>query len=245
VITVADRTADVAVQARQLFDAKASAWSGKYARGGRLTGSSRCLATALSSHVQAMGKALDLGCGTSELAIMATASGMQATACDISPQMMELATAADPAGAGDGGQLDPGWRVLPFARETFDAVVAASITEYVDDPTAVLCEGYHLLRPGGLVLCTVRDTHHPIRWLKHLLGAAGRTSPVRFVGRCWSRLGGCLIYLRISTQRHSHSWWQAAAGRADLLDKRYRADSAELSTLRLLIFRRPDSSERS
>jgi SAM-dependent methyltransferase len=243
VIAVADRTADVAVQVRQLFDTKASTWSAKYAPGGRLTGRLKCFATVLSYHAPATGKVLDLGCGTGVMAIAAAAAGMQATGCDISPEMLERAMAADPAGAVDWVQLDPGWRVLPFAHETFDAVVAASVMEYVDDPTAVLRECYRVLRPGGVVLCTVPDPHHPIRWLESLLGIAGQIPPVRFVGRRWSRLDGYLIYLRISKQRHSYRWWQAVATRADMSVTRHRADSAERSTLRLLTFQRPDSSE--
>jgi SAM-dependent methyltransferase len=235
-----DRTTDAGVQVRQLFDAKAAVWPSKYTPDGRLTGRLTRLAGAVSQHVPAGGSVLDLGCGTGELADAITAAGMRATGCDISPEMLQRAQAADLAGAVNWVRLDPGWRVLPFSPETFDAVVAASVLEYVGDPAAVLRECCRVLRPGGVVLCTVPNPHHPIRWLEWLLGVAGRVPAVRLVGRRWPRLDGYLTYLRISRQRHSYRWWHAAAARAGLLDVRYPADSADHSTLRLLTFQRPD-----
>jgi SAM-dependent methyltransferase len=234
-----NRTTDVPVQVRQLFDAKASTWSARYALGGRLTNRLTRFTAALSCHAPARGDVLDLGCGTGELASAVAAAGMRATGCDISPEMLDRAAAADPAGAVDWVQLDPGWQVLPFAPETFDAVVAASVLEYVGDPTAVLLECCRVLRPGGIALCTVPDPHHPIRWLEWLLGMADRMPLVSVAGRSWPRLRGYLTYLRISQQRHSYRWWHAAAARAGLLDIRSRADAAERSTLRLLTLQRP------
>ena len=135
-----DRTADVAVQVRQLFDAKAAAWPAKYTPSGRLAGRLTRLADAVTYHVSAGGSVLDLGCGTGELAGTIAAAGLRATGCDISPEMLHLAVASDPAGTVGWVQLDPAWQVLPFASETFDAVVAASVLEYVDEPAAVLRE---------------------------------------------------------------------------------------------------------
>jgi SAM-dependent methyltransferase len=240
VIAVSDRTADVAAQVRQLFDAKAAAWPSKYAPDGRLASRLNRLAGTVTYHVPAGGSVLDLGCGTGELARTIAAAGIRVTGCDISPEMLHRAAAADPSGSVDWLRLDPGWRGLPFEPATFDAVVAASVLEYVDDPTAVLHECSRVLRPGGVVLCTVPDPHHPIRWLEWLLGVAARTPTVRSAGRRWPRIDGYLTYLRISRQRHSSRWWHFAATQADLLDARRPANSAERSPLRLLTFQRSD-----
>ena len=62
--------------------------------------------------------------------------------------------------------LQPGWQTLPFASASFDAVVAASVLEYVGSPAAVLGECARVLRPGGVMLCTVPDLTHPVRWLE-------------------------------------------------------------------------------
>lgn len=240
---MADQTAEVAVQVRQLFDAKAAAWPSKYAPDGRLAGRLTRLLSAVTCHLPAGGSVLDFGCGTGELATAVAAAGMRVTGCDISPEMLHRAAAADLSGQVDWIQLDPGWRMLPYEPETFDAVVASSVLEYVDDPTAVLQECCRLLRPGGVVLCTVPDPHHPIRWAEWLLGVAGRVPTIRSAGRHWPRLDSYLTYLRISRQRHSARWWRTAAARADLITTPATANTAGTdgpSPLRLLTFQRPD-----
>jgi ubiquinone/menaquinone biosynthesis C-methylase UbiE len=182
---------------------------------------------------------LDLGCGTGELAGAIAAVGMQVTGCDISPEMLRHAAAADPSGAVDWVQLDPSWRRLPFDSGSFDAVVAASVLEYVDDATAVLRECRRVLRVGGVMLCTVPDPHHPIRWLEWLLDIATRIPLTRAAGRGWTRLDAYLTYLNISRHRHSARWWDAAAVRAGLSDARCVGGSSDRSALRLLAFQRP------
>jgi SAM-dependent methyltransferase len=236
-IDVADRAADTAVQVRQLFDTKAAAWPSKYAPDGRLAGRLTRLARAVTYFVPACGSVLDLGCGTGELAAATAAAGMRVTGCDISPEMLRRA-ATEMSHSVGWVHLDPGWRVLPFRAGTFDAVVASSVLEYVDDPTAVLRECRRVLRPGGIVLCTVPDPRHPVRWLEWLIDTVAREPVVQVAARRWPRLDSYLTYLRISRQRHSSRWWHAAAARANLLDIRYRFDSAERSTLRLLTFQR-------
>jgi SAM-dependent methyltransferase len=239
---VADQTSQVAFQVRQLFDAKAAAWPLKYAPDGRLSGRLTRLAGAVAHHVPAGGSVLDLGCGTGELARAIAAAGQMATGCDISPGMLHHAAAADRAGTVDWVQLDPGWQELPFAPGTFDAVVAASVLEYVDDPMTVLRECFRVLRPGGTVLCTVPDPRHPVRWMEWLLAVAARLPLVRLAGRRWPRLGGYLTYLRISRQRHRARWWRVTTAQADLRLTSRTAGGAGRSPLRLLAFQRPGPS---
>jgi SAM-dependent methyltransferase len=238
-----DRTADASQQVRGLFDTKAAAWPSKYAPAGRLAGRLTRLADAVSYYVPAGGSVLDLGCGTGELAIALAVAGMRATGCDISPEMLRVAAHAERSSeVVDWVELEPDWCVLPLRAEKFDAVVASSILEYVDDPIAVLRECRRVLRRGGVVLCTVPNSHHPIRWLEWLLAVADRVALVRAAGRRWPRLDSYLIYLRISRQRQPARWWREIAGRADLVDVRYPADSAGRSPLSLLTFQRADES---
>jgi SAM-dependent methyltransferase len=239
-----NRTADVAAQVRQLFDAKAATWPSKYAPDGPLAGRLTRLASAVIHHVPAGGSVLDLGCGTGELAGAIAAAGMRATGCDISPKMLHRAASADPSGTVDWVQLDPGWQVLPFCPNTFDAVVASSVLEYVDDPTAVLRECRRVLRVGGIVLCTVPDPRHPIRWLEWLARPAANSSLSAATADRWPRLDRYLTYLRISRQRRPQAWWRALAERAGLHAVSSPADT-ELSALRLLTFQRPERSDSS
>lgn len=235
-----DRTADLAIQVRQLFDAKAAAWPSKYAPHGRLVGRLTRLTSAIMYHVDAGGSVLDLGCGTGELTGAIAAAGMRATGCDISPEMLTLAAAANPSGAAEWVQLDPGWQRLPFEPGTFDAVLASSVLEYVDDPTAVLRECCRVLRPGGVTVCTVPDMRHPIRWLEWLVSVVAREPVVLAASRSWPQLDGYLTYLRISRQRHSSRWWHAAGVRANMVDIRGESGSSGRSPLRVLTFQRPN-----
>lgn len=224
---------------RALFDAKAAGWPGKYAPDGRLTGRLSQFADAAGELVAAGGELLDLGCASGELALRLAAAGYRMTGCDIAPLMLEQAAAADRRGRVSWVRLDPDWRALPFAPESLDAVISASVLEYVADPAAVLRECARVLRPGGTVLCTVPDQTHPVRWLELPLGWVARTRVAAAAGRAWPRLGRYATYLRISRNRHRLRWWQATAGLAGLgpapLDRRHGARAP----LRLLGFTKP------
>jgi SAM-dependent methyltransferase len=87
-------------------------------------------------------RVLDLGCGPGALALPLIEADREVYAMDLSPRMVgsarQLATTHAPerrAGfcVGDATQL-------PFADETFDAVVSAGMLEYVPAPERVLAE---------------------------------------------------------------------------------------------------------
>ena len=233
---MADQTADIAIQVRNLFDAKAASWPSKYAPDGRLAGRLTRLTDAVTDQLPTGGNVLDLGCGSGELASAIAAAGMLVSGCDISPEMLSRAKAADPSSRVDWVQLEHNWRRLPFEPETFDAVVASSVLEYVDDPVAVLRECCRMLRPGGVMLCTVPNPRHPVRWLEGLLCVVARLPGVQLASRGAPRLAGYLTYLRVSRQRHSITWWRATALLSGLLD----VPCPGGSPLRLLISCRPD-----
>ena len=241
---MADRTSDAAVQVRQLFDAKAAAWPSKYAPDGRLVGRLTRLVDAVGYHVPVGGNVLDLGCGTGELAVSIAASGMRTTGCDISPEMLRIAANAEAWGnVVNWVELEPDWRVLPFRAGAFDAVVASSVLEYVDDPVTVLRECHRVLCPAGTVLCTVPDLRHPVRWLERALSLVTGAPLVRVTGNQWPRVSNYLSYLEVSRQRHLSRWWSGAAARAGLNDMLQLADSSRRAPLRLLTFKRPEELE--
>jgi SAM-dependent methyltransferase len=239
---VAEKRHGYPAQVGQLFDAKAPTWSAKYAPDGRLTGRLTGFAAALRRHVPAAGLVLDLGCGTGELARASAAAGMRVTACDISGEMLRHAAGRDPGGAVDWVKLDPCWRSLPFEPACFDAVVAASVLEYVDSPSAVLAECARVLRPGGVVLCTVPNLANPIRWLEWLAEMAARLPCVRATGGRWPRWHGYLTYLRISRQRRRARWWHVAGQQAGLNQVHRPVSAGRSSPLRLLGFQKPDDA---
>jgi SAM-dependent methyltransferase len=235
-----DRTVNVAAQVQQLFNAKAAGWPSKYAPDGRLASRLTRLAGAVTYHVSAGSRVLDLGCGTGELASAIAAGGVSTTGCDISPEMLDRAVAADPAGAVDWVQLDPGWEMLPFSSGAFDAVVASSVLEYVDDPAMVLRECARVISPGGVMLCTVPNQRHPVRWLEWLIRPAASRPLSSGPARQWPRLDRYLMYLRVSRQRHSAAGWRALAAPAGLVEVPRLSNQAERSPLRLVTFYRPE-----
>jgi 2-polyprenyl-3-methyl-5-hydroxy-6-metoxy-1,4-benzoquinol methylase len=228
---------EVAVQVRQLFDAKAATWSSKYADQGPLTDRLARFAVAVDRHVTPGGTVLDLGCGTGELARLMAVVGLRVTGSDISAEMLGRAMTADPGGAVDWVQLRPDWQTLPFPAGEFDAVVASSVIEYVDDPVAVLQECGRLLRPGGVVLCTAPNLAHPVRWVEWTAAQVARpwlVQPVRDRSR---RLDSYVTYLEVSRQRHRARWWADRAARAGLT-LRFTGALGGRSPLRLLVLER-------
>lgn len=228
---------------KQLFDAKAPSWSAKYASDGRLTSRLALLAAALRYHLPAGGRILDLGCGTGELARTAANEGMRVTACDISPEMLRRAVASDAGSGVEWIRLDLGWRMLPFEPAAFDAVVAASVLEYVDAPSTVFGECVRVLRPNGVMLCTVPNLAHPIRWLELPAAAVARSPLARITSRRWRSLEDYMTYLRISRQRHSTVWWRAVAAQSGLRPVPCGTDSGGHSPLSLLSLWRADGAK--
>ena len=238
---VTERTSGTVVQVRELFDSKAAAWPSKYTQGGRLAGRLAQFAAAAARHVAAGGTVLDLGCGTGELTMMIAAGGRRATGCDISPEMLRVAAATGTSGASSGVdwvELEPGWDVLPFRAQAFDAVIASSVFEYVDDPGAVLRECRRILRPGGVVLCTVPDPRHPVRWLEWMASQTARPWLVRLVRGRSGRLDSYLVYLGLSRQRHRARWWLRTAAQAGLTPLLADAPAGRSPLRRLVLERR-------
>ena len=232
----ASRAATVhAERVQALFDAKAAGWPAKYGPGGRLAGRLFQLARAVSDLAPPGGELLDLGCGSGELARHLAARGYRVTGCDIAPTMLRQAAAADERRAVRWVRLEPGWQALPFADGSLDAVVSASVLEYVPDPGAVLAECARVLRPGGVLVCTVPDVTHPVRWLEWPLRLVAGTS---LAGGASRRTGQYLAYLRASRQRRRAGWWRAAAGRAGL-EQVQPVPAQRRAPLRMLVFAMP------
>jgi S-adenosylmethionine-dependent methyltransferase len=100
--------------------------------------------------------ALDVGCGTGEIAVRLTKLGMHVTLLDFSPAMLNIAkrTAQEAAIAdqvviqtGDATQL-----TSLFPAASFDLILCHNVLEYLDDPAAVLCGAARLLRDSSSIL---------------------------------------------------------------------------------------------
>ena len=104
-------------------------------------------------------RALDVGGGTGAAAVRLARLGFHVTLLDSSQTMLDFAKhAAREAGVsgriellhGDVAQL----RGL-FQSGSFDVVLCHNILEYVDDPSAILCEAARLLRDASSIISVV------------------------------------------------------------------------------------------
>jgi ubiquinone/menaquinone biosynthesis methyltransferase len=96
-------------------------------------------------------EALDLACGTGDIAYALRARGAETTGLDITPRMLELAAAKQPRGA------QPRWvagdmMALPFASGRFDVVTTGYGIRNVPVLPVAIAEIRRVLRPGGLFL---------------------------------------------------------------------------------------------
>lgn len=96
-------------------------------------------------------RVLDVGCGIGLTAAALAAQGCRVHALDLRPRMLEHARAnAQRAGVAGQARFEAGdMNALPFADESFDAVLAESVLSFAVDKLAVLCEIRRVLRPDG------------------------------------------------------------------------------------------------
>lgn len=53
---------------------------------------------------------------------------------------------------------------LPYADNTFDAVILSEVLEHIDDDVAGLSEAFRVLKPHGVVAITVPNANYPFWW---------------------------------------------------------------------------------
>jgi ubiquinone/menaquinone biosynthesis C-methylase UbiE len=100
----------------------------------------------LSALIRALGpldglRVLDLGCGKGRFAARLTHEGAQVIGLDISSAMLGEAFGL--------ARVKASARRLPFADESFDAIVAVEVFEHLPDVDGTLNELARVLRPGG------------------------------------------------------------------------------------------------
>jgi SAM-dependent methyltransferase len=100
-------------------------------------------------------RVLEVGCGPGHLSIrLARVHGLQVTALDLDPAMIERARANAGVGEGEGPQRGPAFVVgdvasLPFPDGSFDLVVSTLSMHHWAEPTRGLAQIARVLRPGG------------------------------------------------------------------------------------------------
>jgi ubiquinone/menaquinone biosynthesis methyltransferase len=102
--------------------------------------------------VRAGSSALDLACGTGDIAFELAARGARVTGLDLTPRMLQLANTKPQAAAARGRFLAGDMMALPFGDERFDVVTTGYGIRNVPVIEPAVAEVRRVLRPGGLFL---------------------------------------------------------------------------------------------
>lgn len=96
--------------------------------------------------------ALDLACGTGDIAFELASRGARVVAADITPRMLDLATRKPEAASGGARFLAGDMMALPFRDECFDVVTTGYGIRNVPAIEPAIAEVRRVLRPGGVFL---------------------------------------------------------------------------------------------
>lgn len=154
-------------------------------------------------------RALDLACGTGDIALAVAARGARVTGLDLTPRMLQLAAGKSRAAAFLAGDMTH----LPFRPQSFDLVTTGYGLRNVPDLATAIDEIARVLRPGGRLLSL--DFNRPRT-------AAIRAAYLAYLTVTGSALGW-LLHRDPDTYRYipeSIRRYPGAAGVAELLRSR-------------------------
>lgn len=131
------------------------------------------LACVLAAVGTVPGDVLDAGMGPGRLCRELEGRGWRSWGIDISPAMVQRARERVPDAVDrlDVGELE----ALPFGANTFDAVVAMGVLEYLDELPVAVQELVRVARPGARIVLTLPNSHSPRElWRRHVWYPAAR-----------------------------------------------------------------------
>ena len=209
------------------FDRLAKDWHQKYKLGGSMEGRRERFLGALRAELPGGGRLLDFGCGSGSLSVEFARRGWVVTAIDCAGEMIEMARQLDSDNTVQFSQIESGAGELPFRDGSFDAVVASSVFEYLSEPEATARELRRVVRAGGVLVATVPNSLHPVRWAEAVEKRA-RQAGVGARGALRRE------YLELSQNRTALRTWRGLLGRAGW---RVEFSKGRTSALLLLVAR--------
>ena len=156
-------------------DERASSWSAGYHRSDHFRRRARDWKAVIDAYLARDMRVLDAGCGAGDLSLLAARRGATLTCVDASPAMVGEArrTLSGLSPTPTFHRADV--RHLPLSDGSYDAVMASSVLEYVAPLDAALMEFRRVLRPDGLLLCSLPNRKSLYRQVEGLV--------VRMTGR--------------------------------------------------------------
>lgn len=113
---------------------------------------------------------LDVGCGTGVAALTAARAGAKVCALDLSPALIARAR-QHAALAGVAMELTEGdAEALPYANETFDAVISQFGHMFAPRPEVTVTEMLRVLKPGGTLAFSTWPPEHYVGQMFALVG---------------------------------------------------------------------------
>ena len=82
---------------------------------------------------------------------------------------------------------------LPYADQSFDAVVCCWVLQHLEDPEGTIAELGRVLKPGGSLLLAVPNSPQPVRWVQEKVHA-GHVERQRSKGQRFSYLPQIQFY---------------------------------------------------
>ena len=154
-------------------------------------------------HFEGARRILDVGCGPGDLGRQRPSAEISVHGVDLDPGALALAARAETVVRAD---LDVG--PLPYADQSFDAVLAKDVFEHLARPQRLAREVWRVLRPGGVVVASVVMARPRAVWADytHVRGFTRRTAPQLLadagftVERVW-RMGGVPLSRRLGFVR--------------------------------------------
>ena len=136
-----------------LFDAKAATWAQKYANVFRHR--LALFVDELPSFSAAGSRVLDFGCGSGQYLVELARSGFRPVGVDISQEMIAKSRETIESEGLDAELFCGKLEDIRQQLGQFDAVICASVLEYVPDINQCLLELRDLLLPDGVILFTI------------------------------------------------------------------------------------------
>jgi ubiquinone/menaquinone biosynthesis C-methylase UbiE len=202
---------DFSEQVRDLFNDRAQVWGRNYQPQGKLAWRLDEFYSVLGEVASPPAEVLDFGCGTGHLAERLRKGHYQLTACDMADQM--IVTARHEFGEANikWVSLPADWRRLPFADQSYDAVMASCVLEYVDDLKLVFGEMARVLRIGGVLIFNVPNPKNGRRQREMWAKRIARPKWIRRAVCVVPRIQRYLNYLGLSKNRLALEEWEIEA----------------------------------